>query len=263
LVIGAILDTTMVGFWTVGQRLAQVAQQLTKQLNDALFPAVVDSDAAQRQDRLQMILLQGTKLSLGLAVPLCVGLILLAEPLVQSWVGSGFAASVVPAQILLVVVLVRIAGASATTILKGAGEHRLLTLTNAVTAVVNVLLSIVMIRPLGLVGVALGTLIPVATAAALVLYPAACRRVGLPLRKPVTEAFWPAIWPGAFMIAALQLGARVPPAGLLGVALHLVGGGLVYLILFVGVAMRPEERRFYWSKIRSLLDRGRRTPVAA
>src|SRR5262249_45360099 len=53
LVIGAMLDTTAVAVWTVGQRLAQVAQQLTNQLNDALFPIVVDSDAIQRQERLQ------------------------------------------------------------------------------------------------------------------------------------------------------------------------------------------------------------------
>src|SRR5207302_1210656 len=57
-VIGAFLDTTAVAVWTVGQRLAQVAQQLTSQLNDALFPNVVDSDAAKRSDRLQVILLQ-------------------------------------------------------------------------------------------------------------------------------------------------------------------------------------------------------------
>jgi hypothetical protein len=57
----------------------------------------------------------------------------------------------------------------------------------------------------------------------------------------------------------------VPPAGLFGVALHLAGGGLVYLILFVGVAMGTEDRRYYWTKIRALLARGgrRRTPVAA
>jgi len=198
-------------------------------------------------------------------VPLCVGLILLAEPLVRSWVGPGFSASVVPAQILLMVVLVRIGGASANTILKGAGEHRLLTLTNATTAVVNVVLSIVLIRSWGLVGVALGTLIPVTIAAALVLYPAACRRVGLPLRTPLTKAFWPAVWPGAFMVGALQLAARVPPTGLFRVALHLAGGGLVYVILFVGVAMGTEDRQYYWTKIRTLLARGgrRRTPVAA
>lgn len=263
MVIGAILDTTAVGVWTIGQRLAQVAQQLTRQLNDAFFPAVVDSDAAQRHDRLQMILLHGTKLSLALAVPLCVGLIVLAEPLIYSWVGARFAASVRPAQIMLAVVLVRIGSASANIILKGAGEHRLLTLADGLTAVVNVILSIVLIRPLGLVGVALGTLIPTTAAAALVLYPAACRRVNLPVNRPLREAFWPAVWPAVFMLAFLKGLERIPPTGLLEVGIHLAVAGALYAGLFVGVAIGANERRFYWTQIRSLLERPGRAPVAA
>jgi hypothetical protein len=37
--------------------------------------------------------------------------------------------------------------------------------------------------------------------------------------------------------------------------LHLAVGGLVYTALFVGVAVRGEERRFYWTKLRSLVVR--------
>src|SRR3954467_702399 len=177
IVIGAMLDTTAVAVWTVGQRLAQFAQQMTKQLHDALFPNVVDSDAAHRPDRLRMILVDSTKVSLALAAPLCVGLIVLARPLIHSWVGSRFSASVLPMQILVAVVLVRISSASANLILRGAGEHKMLTYTNATTAVVNVALSVALVRPLGLVGVGLGTLIPVTLSSVFVLYPIACRRV--------------------------------------------------------------------------------------
>jgi O-antigen/teichoic acid export membrane protein len=255
LVIGAMLDTTAVAVWTVAQRLSQVAQQLTSQLNEALFPTVIDSDAAQRSDRLQMILLQGTKLSLALAVPLCVGLIVLADPLVHGWVGPRFSASVLPTQILLTVVLVRISTASANLIVKGTGQHKLLAYTNASTAVVNVLLSIALVKPLGLLGVALGTLIPVSASATLVIYPAACRRVGLPIGSTLRQAMWPAIWPAVFMIGLLVwLGRRLAPTGLPEVALHLGAGGLVYMTLFLG-AIGGDERRLYWTKLRSLFAR--------
>jgi O-antigen/teichoic acid export membrane protein len=263
LVIGAMLDTTAVAVWTVGQRLAQVAQQLTSQLNSALFPNVVDSDAADRPDRLQMILVHGTKLSLAVAAPLCLGMIVLADPLIQSWVGPQFSASVLPTQILLTVVLVRISAASADLILRGAGQHKLLTYSNASTAVVNLTLSIVLVRPFGLLGVALGTLIPVSVSAAFVLYPAACRRVGLPYRRPLVEAIWPAMWPAAIMVGLLWLGRRVQPMGLIWVALLLAAGGLVYVALFLGLAIGAEERRFYWTKLRGLASRQRRAPAAA
>jgi O-antigen/teichoic acid export membrane protein len=263
IIIGAMLDTTAVAIWTVGQRLSQVAQQLTRQLSDALFPNVVDSDAAQRQDRLQLILMQGTKLSLALATPLCLGLIVLADPLIHAWVGTQFSTSVLPTQILLMVVLVRVSTASANLILRGAGQHRLLTYTNATTAIVNILLSIALIRPFGLVGVALGTLMPVSVSSAFVLYPAACRRVGLSVWRPLVQAMLPAMWPGAIMIVLLWLGRRVPPTSLVEVALHLAIGGLVYMGLFLGVAIGTDERRFYWTKLRDLLPRQRRAPAAA
>ena len=261
IVIGAMLDTTAVAVYTVGLRLSQLAQQLTNQLNDALFPNVVDSDAVQRQDRLQMIMVQGTKLSLALAAPLCLGLIALADSLINSWVGPKFSGSVLPAQILLTVVLVRISSSGANLIMKGAGQHRLLTYTNITTAAVSVSLSIVLARSLGLVGVALGTLIPVTASFALVLYPAACRRVGLPVGAPLRQAVWPALWPAVIMTVLLRLGPA--PTRIIEVALRLAAGGLVYVGLFLGLAISAEERRFYWMKLRSLVGRQSRAPAAA
>jgi O-antigen/teichoic acid export membrane protein len=263
IVIGAVLNTTAVAVYAVGLRVSQLAQQLTNQLNDALFPIVVDSDAAQRHDRLRMVMLQGTKMSLALAAPLCLGLIALADSLIHSWVGAQFSASILPARILLTVVLVRISTASATLILKGAGQHKLLTFTNATTAVVNVLLSIILARSLGLVGVALGTLIPVSVSAVLVLYPAACRRIGIPVRLPLSHAIWPAMWPAIVMVGMLRLGLRAPTS-IVEVAIQLAVGGLVYLGLFLGLAISAEERRLYWTKLRRIVaDRHRRAPAAA
>ncbi|MEN3338954.1 MAG: hypothetical protein V7647_2630 [Acidobacteriota bacterium] len=263
MVIGAMLDTTAIAVWTVGQRLSGLAQQLTGQLNDALFPSVVDSHAGDRQDRLQLILLHGTKLSLALAAPLCLGLIAVAGPLIQSWVGPQFSGGVVPAEILLLIVVIRISTGSVNLILKGTGGHRLLTYTNAGTAIVNVVLSIALVRPLGLLGVALGTLIPVSASAVFVLYPAACRRVGLPLYRPFAEAIWPAMWPALIMTGLLWFGRGLPPGRLIGVALHLSVGGLVYAALFLTFSIRADERRFYWTKLRSLVARQWGAPAAA
>lgn len=263
IVIGVVLNTTAVAVWTVGQRLAQLTQQLTNQLNDALFPIVVDSDAARQQGRLQKIFVQGTKLSLGLAAPLCLGLIIVADDLIDAWVGAQFAESVLPTRILLAVVLTRVTTATANLILKGAGRHRLLAFTNATTAVTNVLLSIALIRPYGLPGVALGTVLPVATAAAIVLYPAACRRVGLPVWRSLRQAVWPAAWPAVVMVGVMLAAKRLEPTGLVEVGLHLALGALVYFTLFAGLAIGTDERRFYVSKLRDLVARRRRVPAAA
>jgi O-antigen/teichoic acid export membrane protein len=259
LVIGAMLNTTAVALWTVGQRVAQMTQRLTNQLNDGLFPVVVDSDAAQRGDRLQLILIEGSKLSLALAAPLCLGLIAFARVLIERWVGAQFAASIIPAQLMLAVVLVRASTASAILILRGAGQHRLLAYTNATTAIVNVVLSVLLIRPLGLIGVALGTLIPVGASMLFVLYPAACRRVNLPVGRCLISGIWPALWPAGVMMAMWWIAPH--PTTLAELAADMMVGGLVYLALFVGVAVGRQERRFYWTKLQRLVLRQARAPA--
>ena len=70
IVIGAFLNTTMVAVWAVAHRLSDAAQRLSNQLNEVLFPTVVDNDTASRLDRLQSILVIGTRLSLATVIPI-------------------------------------------------------------------------------------------------------------------------------------------------------------------------------------------------
>lgn len=80
IVIGAFMGTTAVAVWAVAQRLIEIVQRITDQLNSVLFPVVVDSSTIQHLDRLQKILLQGTRLSLAMVIPLATGMALLSGP---------------------------------------------------------------------------------------------------------------------------------------------------------------------------------------
>jgi O-antigen/teichoic acid export membrane protein len=259
LVIGAFLNTSAVAVWVVGQRLAEVIQRLTNQLNDVLFPTVVDNDTADRRHRLQAILIQGTRLSLATVVPMGGAMILMASPLVHAWVGAAFAGSVIVLQLLSLTVIVRIGTATASTLLKAAGEHRLVAFANVAAAIVNVAVSIAIVKPLGLVGVAIGTLVPVCLASSLVLFPAGCRRVDLTLSRGLSEAVWPAIWPAAVMTAFVFLTRDLVPPSLVAVGAEMVSACLVYVAVFVAFGISREERRFYLMKLLSLVQR---RPVA-
>ena len=84
-VIGVFLGSTYVAVWAPAERIISGVQRLTNQLNGVLFPTIVDSDASRRDERLRQILLQGTRLSLAMVVPVAVCLIMLADPLVHAW----------------------------------------------------------------------------------------------------------------------------------------------------------------------------------
>jgi O-antigen/teichoic acid export membrane protein len=264
IVIGVFLGSPAVAVWAVAERIIAGTQRLTNQLNGVMFPVVVDSDASQRQDTLRQILLQGTRLSLAMVVPISAVLILLADPLLRAWLGTHATPSILGAvpviQILAVAVAIRVGNATGNTVLKGAGSHRMLAYVNLATGIVNIALSVALVRDFGLVGVAVGTLVPIALSAAFILYPAACRRVGLPIGRAVADSVVPAVWPALVVIAIGMAASRTLPTGtLLAVVLQAVAGGALYLVLFFAVAIGRHDRALYTEKALELLGR-RRVP---
>jgi O-antigen/teichoic acid export membrane protein len=252
LVIGAFLSTNAVAVWVVGQRLAEVTQRFTNQLSEVLFPSIVDHDTANRLDRLQSIFMVSTRLSIALVLAIGGALMLMAGPLVSAWVGPGFEGSVAVVRLLTLTVIVRVACSTSATLLKGAGRHRTVAYANVVSSLANLALSVVLVTRIGLTGVALGTLLPVSAAALLVLFPAGCRRVGVPLRRAIAEAVWPALWPVAIMAAFVVLTRPSVGNSLVAVVCETAAAAGVYALTFVLVSVHAHERRFLFDEMREL-----------
>ena len=262
IIIGVFLGTAPVAVWAVADRIISGIQRLTNQVNGVLFPFIVDSDQTNRNERLQRVLLEGTRLSVATVVPIAVGLILLAYPLVTAWVGPKMIGSAPVIQILAIVVALRVGNATATTLLKGAGRVKYLAGVNLATGFANVVISALLVKPYGLVGVAFGTLAPVAVTTIFVLFPAACRRVDLPVGRALRFAVWPGLWPAVVVAIALQGVKLVSPGTLLAVLAEATFAALLYLALFA-IAIGRRDRIGYISKALAIMGRGTRlVPVS-
>ena len=254
-IIGAVLGSGAVAVWAPAERIISGVQRLTNQLNGVLFPTIVDTDASEQRVTLQQILLQGTRISLVMVVPIATALLVLADPLVHAWLGrqADKVAGCIPVlQILAIAVAIRVGNATGNTLLKGAGQHRLVAWVNLGTGVINALLSILLIKRYGLIGVAWGTLVPIAAASCFILYPASCRRVGISCRRALTESVLPAVWPAAAMGGVLYLTRSISSGTLLAVACQAVAGGVIYLALFFGMAISRRDRAYYIAKAAQL-----------
>ena len=256
-VVGVFLGTSAVAIWAVAQRLIEIVQRITDQLNAVLFPVVVDNSTVQRVDRLQQILIQGTRLSLGMVVPLATVLGLTARPLVLLWVGPQFTDSVNVIYILSIVVALRVGNATSSVILKGSDLHKFLAFSNLGMALGNLVLSILLVRVYGLIGVALGTLIPMVVLATCVTFPAACRRVQLPVWKVAWKAVVPAVWPAIVMggFILLRRDKLLSDRSWSTLVLHAFLAAAIYAALFL-LAMDRKELDWYFRKVKEVFRRG-------
>src|SRR5262249_61904258 len=119
---------------------------------------------------------------------------------------------------------------------------RLVGVTNILPGGASVVLSIALVRKMGLIGVALGTLAPVSVAAVFVVFPIACRRVHVPVSRALAEAVWPAVWPAIVMAGYISLTRAFVTDSLSAVAGESIIAGGIYAATFLFLGIRAAER---------------------
>jgi len=261
--IGIFLNTAAVGVYSVGLRLSEALFRMTNQLHTFLFPAIVHRAVEGRLADQRQLLVQATRLQLAIAVPLCGSVVALADVLIRTWVGPGFEAGYQIARLLAYVVVLRAWMAVPGTLLKGSGRAGFVARVSAVCAVANVLLSIVLVKLIGLPGVALGTAIPVTAIAVFAIFPAACRTVELPVGDGYRRIVWPAVWPALVVMPAMAYTRELAPLRLYAVLAQMAVGALLYAALFATCALDRDERRWFAGKLTELWHRRAQVLAAA
>jgi peptidoglycan biosynthesis protein MviN/MurJ (putative lipid II flippase) len=130
-----------------------------------------------------------------------------------------------------------------TTLLQGTGAHIAVALFSAGGAVANLILSVLFVRVWGVVGIAAATLVASSVVAVLV-FPRSCQAVGLTAASGCQAIVVPAVWPALVATSWVVWVQSQLSHGVLSVLLTLVGGGIIYALLFLSFGIDADERRW-------------------
>ena len=260
--LGVFMNTAAVAVYAIAQRLADALLRMTNQLHTFLFPAVVYHAVEGRTEGQQHLLITANRFQLAIAVGLCGAIGAVADVLIPAWVGPGFEDSVLAVQILAFVVVLRAWIAMPSTVLKGNNQHRWLAAIAFAGAVANLLLSIPLVKSWGIPGVAIGTAIPVTVTCAGMIFPRACRVVGLGVARGYRLIVWPAVWPALVVMTALFVTRQFVPPRLSLVLAHIAAGGTLYAAIFLRFGLSHPERQWMTSAVHQLWRRDARLAVA-
>ena len=106
----------------------------------------------------------------------------------------------------------------------------------------------------GLIGVAVGTIVPVAVFA-VVVFARSCGVVGLSFWQGVRQIVWPTVWPAALVVGVLVATSDALPAGLVPVLGYLTCGVLAYAAIFSVCGLDRDERRWFVSTFTAIGSR--------
>ena len=234
IVIGAFLGPAAVAVYTVALRLGEYQRRLCDQFSGMLFPVALAFGADGNRRALRRTLVDGNRIGMTLVAGAAVVLIGFSRPLIVRWMGPGFAGSVVPFDILALAGVVVVSQAASGNVLIAVGRHRVVTWIWIGEAVVNLALSLILVRTMGLTGVAVGTLIPLTVGHLVVMFMAACRAVDIPVTMCAYQTCRPAAIAAACATAACAAIRYVHPP--LSAFTVLIEGGLVAAVYVAALA---------------------------
>lgn len=242
--IGAFMPVANVAPYSIARRLSEMPQILSEQFMKVILPLASQLDAENDRVRLRTLYLASSRLTLAIFLPLAVGVIIFAQPFLKAWVGAPYDQYAYLAVVLTLASLIDTSQWPAGAILQGIGRHRLLAIVTLGTAFANLGLSVALVHPLGLAGVALGTLIPATIESLCFVLPYAMRVNQIRLGVVLTEIYLPALLP-AVPMAIVLYGLReiVQPVSLFSIAAVGGIGLLVYGIGYMAIGAGRVERQ--------------------
>jgi len=253
IIVGAVVGVEAAGIYAVGLRLASIAGNVVRPMVDVFFPHAANVTATGEGQRLRTSVINGDRLAVGVAAPVCLVLGVLAHPALRAWVGPDFTGATIVVVLLAATGVVRTLPMTGTTLVSGAGDPRVPTLISTASAVVHVVLCIVLGLAMGIEGVAIGTFAAAVLLDGAVMLVFVCRRFALPLGRLMLSHLRAHLVPVAAVGALGLYLSHGPLSSFVSghgriIDMTVVGATglgllLVYLVVFSRTGLDGDERR--------------------
>jgi O-antigen/teichoic acid export membrane protein len=191
LVVGAFLSPSAVTLYAIGGLLIGYARQIVSSMTTTFTPLASSFEAEGSYDNLRRLVIHGTRAALLVSLPIEVALFFRGHTFIRLWMGDQYAGpSGTVMQILLLSVVFTSANTTSGGIVYGMEKHKRIAIWAIGEAIANFVLSIILVRRIGIYGVAWGTAIP-SVLVELLLWPRfICKLVVIPVRTYLWQTWF-------------------------------------------------------------------------
>jgi O-antigen/teichoic acid export membrane protein len=255
IVIGAFLGPAMVPFYAIPANIISYIRNIGWTLTHAFMPLFSEMQAKNEQAEIQQLYLTASRYVVALLLPICVGTALLGADFIGVWVGEQYQKDAEVIIFLLVLYMaLPMLNPFSTRYLTAIDKHGLLTKLYPISAGANLLISIILVQYWGIIGVAIGSVIPVFIYMPVVLK-SCCGFLGITVIRYLKECVVPALLPTIVMWSVVYLFSQ---SWLLdnytNIVLAVTIGGSVYSIIYFMFSMTSKEREWLVSRCIRILQ---------
>jgi O-antigen/teichoic acid export membrane protein len=239
-----MMSTVAITYFSIGARIVDYCQEFVSSMAQIFVPMSSQSEAKGDLERLRKLYIAGNRVCALLILPITVILILLGKHVIRIWVGARYIPHSYPVLVVLIIpfTLMLMQGASGR-VLFGIGKHQSLAKVTLLEGIANLILSIALVPPLGVVGDALGTAIPLCCTFLLFMPRHLGKQLGVPVRSFLRQAYSLPLLLNLPLLGAVWLANRFfTPKNLIQLVMEV---GPAFLIYGIGVLCAYKTGRVF------------------
>lgn len=195
--VGIFVSVSAVTHYAVASRLSQAFMALIIAFLGILSPWFSQLWGSSDFSGIRRVFIFGTKIAASISTIVACSLILYGGAFVKVWMGANYLDGYWPLVLLVGAIYLDVAQQPSVAYLYGVSRHRFLAWLTLGEAFANVALSIYWARKYGMIGVALGTLVPIFIAKFLIQPRYVCKNLGMSLRWYYVNLLGRSVAPGA------------------------------------------------------------------
>ncbi|MEZ5943496.1 MAG: polysaccharide biosynthesis C-terminal domain-containing protein [Planctomycetaceae bacterium] len=208
IVIGLVLGPKAIVPYQIGLRIAQMIQMPIAQIGEAILPKAGELHANAERGQLGALVAKAMGVAFLLAGGFLIGGYYFGDQLVSTWMGRSFTHTHTVMVILLATQVVSMPMVIIRKALLGSGEVKTPAFIDLLEAVSNLALSLILVHYWGIVGVAIGTFVPLLVIESSLLLPFAMKRLHITRGDLLTKVVGPAVPSFVLLFAFCEIASR-------------------------------------------------------
>lgn len=181
--VAAFVGVTAVAHYSIASRLSNYFMSFIVSVVAVLGAWFTQLLGAQDFNKMRKVLALGTRVAAALSTIVACSFVFYGRAFISTWMGPNYVDAYWPSVILIAAIFFDLAQQPSVTFLLGTSRHRFLAYQTIAEGVANLILSMYWARSYGMIGVAMGTLVPMVVAKLFVQPWYVCRSVGISLTE--------------------------------------------------------------------------------
>jgi O-antigen/teichoic acid export membrane protein len=261
--VGIFVGISAVTHYAIGSRLSQAFLALLIAILGILSPWFSQLWGTSDLNGIRRVFVLGTRASATISTIIACTLILYGRPFIVSWMGTAYLDAYWPLVLLVTAIFFDVSQIPSVSYLYGVSRHRFLAFLTLAEAIANVALSTYWARKYGLLGVALGTLVPIAVAKLFIQPAYVCRHLQLSLKTYYFDLLGRSAVPTALssILIWIVLFRKITFPNVITVCLAMVFQALLAATVAFFVAFNKSDKNLLLTRLLPILRLRRSMPV--